>query len=210
VDEKKYLAIVEHYEDCLERHGDSHLGVDWPKAEDAAKRYRVMLEVVRPLAPGETATLLDLGCGAAHLYEHMLATGVSDITYAGLDLSAKFVALARQKFPSLPFFCADLIAEPDSVPSFDYVVMNGVLTERRDLSFDEMLAYCEQLLAQAWTKADKGLAFNVMSKLVDWERQDLFHLPFDTLAQMLARRLSRNFIFRNDYGLYEYTAYVYR
>jgi hypothetical protein len=29
------------------------------------------------------------------------------------------------------------------------------------------------------------------------------------LAEFLTKDLTRNFIFRNDYGLYEYTAYVY-
>src|SRR5260221_3771151 len=31
MEDKKYLAIVSHYESCLERHGDTHLGVDWPR-----------------------------------------------------------------------------------------------------------------------------------------------------------------------------------
>jgi hypothetical protein len=209
MDEKKYLEIVAHYEACLERHGDSHLGVDWPRSEDLGKRYEVMLDVVRRETPEAVVSLLDFGCGAAHLYEHMLATGVRGIEYAGLDLSEKFVALARRKFPSQTFYCADLL-EDDPLPSFDYVVMNGVFTAKRGLSFEEMLAYFELLLKRAWAKAAKGLAFNVMSKHVDWERADLFHLPFDTLARYLTRELSKNFVVRNDYGLYEYTTYVYR
>ena len=48
-----------------------------------------------------------------------------------------------------------------------------------------------------------------MSKQVDWERDDLFHLPLDLLADYLTRNLSRHFVIRNDYGLYEYTVYVY-
>jgi len=55
-----------------------------------------------------------------------------------------------------------------------------------------------------------GVAFNVMSKHVDWERDDLFHLPFDTLARYLIASLTRNFVIRSDYGLYEYTTYIYR
>jgi SAM-dependent methyltransferase len=208
--DRKYLEIVAHYEACLERHGDSHLGVDWPKREDLEKRYRVMLDVVRRDSPDEIVSLLDFGCGAAHLYEHILATGVRGIDYAGLDLSPKFVELARRKFPALTFYCADLLAEDDTLPSFDYIVMNGVFTAKRGLTFEEMLAYLERLLEKTWAKSVKGLAFNVMSKHVDWERDDLFHLPFDTLAALLTRRLSRNFVLRNDYGLYEYTAYVYR
>jgi hypothetical protein len=56
----------------------------------------------------------------------------------------------------------------------------------------------------------KGLAFNVMSKHVDWERDDLFHLPLDVLADFLTKNLTRNYIIRNDYGRYAYTVYVYR
>jgi SAM-dependent methyltransferase len=208
--EKKYLDIVSHYESCLERHGDTHRGVDWPKLEDAVTRYAVMLEVIRRGAEDETVSVLDFGCGAAHLYEHMLAAGVRGVAYAGLDLSEKFVELSRRKFPSNEFYCVDILDDASGVPSFDYVLMNGVFTEKRGLAFDEMLAYFERLVKAAWAKADRGLAFNVMSKHVDWEREDLFHLPFDTLAAFLTRELTRNFVFRNDYGLYEYTAYVYR
>jgi hypothetical protein len=54
------------------------------------------------------------------------------------------------------------------------------------------------------------LAFNVMSKQVDWERDDLFHLPLDRLLTFLSREVSRHVVIRHDYGLYEYTAYVYQ
>jgi SAM-dependent methyltransferase len=206
---KKYIEIVEHYESCLARYGDSHLGVDWPKAQDAETRYRVMLELI-PTPRPSIVKLLDFGCGASHLYEHIVATGATGIEYVGLDLSAKFVELSRQKFPKNHYICADILEESDAVPASDYIVMNGVFTEKQRLTFDEMLAYFERTLSAAFGKAERGIAFNVMSKHVDWEREDLFHLPFDTLARILIRALTRNFVIRNDYGLYEYTTYVYR
>ena len=93
---KKYVEIVEHYEACLAKYGDTHLGVDWPKVEDAETRYRVMLEVIRlPRSP--VVKLIDFGCGASHLYEHILATGVGGIEYMGLDLSPKFVELSTEE-----------------------------------------------------------------------------------------------------------------
>jgi SAM-dependent methyltransferase len=206
---KKYVEIVEHYESCLARYGDSHLGVDWPKPQDAQTRYRVMLEVI-PAPRPSNVKLLDFGCGTSHLYEHILACGVTGIEYLGLDLSPKFVELSRKKFPKNHYICADILEDPDAVPTSDYVVMNGVFTEKRSLTFDEMLNYFERTLSAAFAKAERGIAFNVMSKHVDWERADLFHLPFDTLARILIRALTRNFVIRNDYGLYEYTTYVYR
>ena len=206
--EKKYLSIVSHYEACLEQHGDSHLGVDWPRQEDVAKRHRVMLDVIKPGA-NRNVSLLDFGCGAAHLNEYIVEQGLKHIDYAGLDLSEKFVRLAQSKFPSNRFFCVDLLEENASLPVFDYVVLNGVFTEKRELSFDEMFAYFKRLVTRVFAQASIGIAFNVMSKHVDWERDDLFHLPFDTLAAFLTKDVTRNFVFRNDYGLYEYTTYVY-
>jgi SAM-dependent methyltransferase len=206
---KRYIEIIEHYETCLAKHGDSHLGVDWPKAQDAETRYRVMLEVIRKPRP-TVVSLLDFGCGASHLYEYMLANGIAGIDYTGLDLSPNFVKLACSKFPNNRYICADILEQPEAVPAFDYIVMNGVFTEKRGLTFDEMLDYFERTLAAVFAKAECGIAFNVMSKHVDWERADLFHLPFDSLANYLKKALTRNFVIRNDYGLFEYTTYVYR
>lgn len=206
--EKPYLSIVEHYESCLERHGDTHLGVDWPKAEDVDTRYRVMLDVVRQ-PPRQPVRLLDFGCGASHFYEYLQREGIRDIEYSGLDISERFVDLSRVKFPDVEYYCADILDDDVELPRFDYVVMNGVFTERIDLTFAEMLAYFKRVVRRVFALVDDGLAFNVMSKHVDWERDDLFHLPLDLLSEFLTREISRNFVVRHDYGLYEYTAYVY-
>jgi cyclopropane fatty-acyl-phospholipid synthase-like methyltransferase len=208
--ERKYRMIVSHYEECLERHGDTHLGVDWPKKEDAATRYQVMLDVIRPNLNQEKVQLLDFGCGASHLFEFIRAQKIANINYSGLDLSERFITLSRTKFPENDYYCVDLLENAPALPQFDYIIMNGVFTEKRDLSFDEMLSYFKKLLETAWSKAMHGLAFNVMSKHVDWERGDLFHLPFDILIDFVGKQLSPKFVVRNDYGLYEYTTYIYR
>jgi SAM-dependent methyltransferase len=210
MEDKRYLSIVSHYESCLERHGDTHLGVDWPRKKDAETRYRVMLEIIRRADEARTVRLLDFGCGASHLYEHILAHRIRNIAYSGLDLSEKFVRLSKSKFPANDYYCVDVLASDEAISGFDYVVMNGVFTEKGGLEFDEMFAYLKRLVNNVFQKAEIGVAFNVMSKHVDWERADLFHLPFDLLAAFLKQEVTRNFVIRNDYGLYEYTAYVYR
>jgi SAM-dependent methyltransferase len=205
-----YRTIVDHYEACLERHGDTHLGVDWPNPEDAETRHRVMLELIRAPVAGRATTLLDFGCGTSHLYDFMLGEGIDGVQYAGLDLSARFVEVARRKHPENRYWCMDILAGDAELPEFDYVVMNGVLTEKLELSYEEMFTYARELVGRVWNHTRVGMAFNVMSKHVDWERDDLFHLPFDELGAWLVSSISRNFVIRADYGLYEYTTYVYR
>ena len=210
-EEKNYLNIVKHYEDCLEKHGDTHLGVDWPNVDDVNKRYQVMLELIKyGNDANTTVSLLDFGCGAAHIIPFIEQNGLDKIRYSGLDVSDKFIELCKEKYPDKDFYCLDILEDNDNLPVFDYIVMNGVFTEKRALNFDEMLEYFEKMITAVFKKAGKGIAFNVMSKHVDWEREDLFHLPFDTLASFIQKNLSRNFIIRNDYGLYEYTVYIYR
>jgi len=208
--DKKHLSIVRHYETCLEKYGDTHLGVDWPNKSDADTRYQVMLDVVKP-GRSSPISLLDFGCGASHLYEYIQQHAPeAPIVYSGLDISEKFVHLSRQKFPNNTYYCLDLLDPSSEIPSFDYIVMNGVFTEKQGLSFDEMLTYFQTMLIRVFSYAQVGIAFNVMSKQVDWERDDLFHVPFDLLASFLRQNLSRHFVFRHDYRLYEYTTYLYR
>jgi len=169
-----------------------------------------MLQIVSQDAPAPV-TLLDFGCGAGHLYEHIRNRGLDKfIYYSGLDLSEKFVALCRSKHPGIRFYCLDILKTGAELPEFDYVVMNGVFTQKLTLSHAEMFTYFQELLKCVFAKARLGVAFNVMSKQVDWEREDLFHLSFDPLASFLTQCVSRHFVIRHDYRLYEYAVYVYR
>ena len=207
--ERPYLRIVEHLEHCLETYGDTHRGVDWPVAEDVPVRHGVMLDVVRDWPADRPVRILDFGCGASAFLDFLRERG-APVEYAGLDISEKFIELSRSKHPEVAYHLVDVLEDDIDLPRFDYVVMNGVFTEKCDLSFDEMRQFFERTVTRAFALADVGIAFNVMSKHVDWEREDLFHLPFDELARFLTAEVSRDFVLRADYGLYEYTAYVYR
>jgi SAM-dependent methyltransferase len=202
---KKYLEIVNHYEQCLKEHGDNHKGVDWPNLDDALKRYRVMLELIKP--NDFAVTLLDVGCGTAMFNEYLQNN--NQAIYSGLDISNEFIKISKQKFPQNTFYEMDILDDPFILPNFDYIVMNGVFTEKQNLSFEEMFSYFRNFVMRIFPKSNIGIAFNVMSKAVDWERDDLFHLSADELISFVTKELSRNFIIRNDYGLYEYTMYLY-
>jgi len=203
--EKKYDILYKHYENCFDEHGDNNKGVDWPNAEQADLRYQLMLDVVKK----QPCSLLDFGCGLSHLYRFLQKFGYEQISYTGLDISEKFITTSREKYPQNNYILKDLIKE-NLDQTFDYVVMNGVFTEKREMSHEQMFEFFIKLITKAYSIANKGIAFNVMSKQVDWERDDLFHLPMDDLAWFLHKNNMRNFVIRNDYGLYEYTVYVYK
>ena len=209
--DKQYNLIIDHYERCLEKYGDTHLGVDWPKKEDAEKRYQIMLDVALMLKIKKSSySLLDFGCGTAHLLEFLQREKLNQFQYSGTDISPKFIEVCTQKFPNVPFFTLDVLENPERLSQYDIIVMNGVFTEKRELTFDQMWNYFKELISLIFSKSDGAVAFNVMSKHVAWERDDLFHVPHDLLAAFLCDKVTRNYVIRNDYGLYEYTVYLYK
>ena len=204
------LIISAACEEDLAKYGDSYRGVGYTKSpEEAEERYRLMLDVVRE--HDRTLTLLDLGCGLGHLLDVIQADlAYRHLRYVGLDISAAYLAAAKARHPAHDFIGLDVLQAGHRLPVFDYVVLNGVFNYRGPIAYTQMLRYWEQMVEAAYRHCRLGIAFNVMSTLVDWERDDLFHLPFDTMANFVHGHLSRHFIVRHDYRAFEYTTYVYR
>jgi len=157
------------------------------------------------------ATVLDLGCGLGHLLDFIESRpAYRALRYVGLDISSKYLAAAQQRHPRHEFLLMDVLEADEKLPVYDYVVLNGVFNYRGPIPHADMMRYWERMLVTAYRHCRLGLAFNVMSTLVDWERDDLFHLSFDAMAAFVRSHLSRYFVVRHDYQAYEYTTYVYR
>jgi SAM-dependent methyltransferase len=206
--DRSYCSIVAHYEDCLRHHRVGARAVDWKSPSHAELRYDIMLGVVQDRS--EEATLLDFGCGLAGLKTHMQQNGWSRLTYTGLDISPMFAAAARAAHPDAQILCLDMFEESSAVETFDYVVMNGIFTRRNTLSVGTMQIYLERLLPLTFSKCRKGLAFNVMSKSVDFESEELYHPDPSSLLRFIGREITKHYVLRNDYGLYETTIYLYQ
>lgn len=205
---KLYQNIVSHYENCFLKHGDNHLGVDWPKLEDVEKRYKVMLDILNKKS--NNVSLLDFGCGASHLYEYIKSQSINNITYTGLDISPIFIEHCKNKFPDNQYIYADILDPAFKLDDYDYIVANGVYTEKRELTQEAMEEYFFDSLTILFNHINYGLAFNAMSIHVDWMRDDLFHLSFDKLSSFIYKNLTRKFLIRQDYGLYEFCCYIYK
>ena len=206
-----WATLVSHYERCFHRHGASPLGVDWPNGTDLEARFATLLSVLDGVPKETPPVLLDVGCGPGLLLDYLLATGrLEGVKYRGIDLSTVMVDAARQRWPDKDFSTRDIVAEPLADESVDAVIINGVLTEKLDLTHDAMVGLAQELLIAAFKTARIGVAFNVMNSHVDWQRPDLFYWSFDDLAAFLTARVSRHYTFRADYGLYEHAAFVWR
>ncbi len=206
-----WSSIVSAIERSFDEYGVSPKGLGWPNAADLEARFATLLSIVDGAPAEPRPVVLDVGCGPGLLLDYLLATRRLDaVEYHGVDLSAMMVQAAQLRWPSEDFATRDIVAEPVPDQSVDFVIMNGVLNVKLELPQDAMVGMAQALILAAFKAARVGVAFNVMSRHVDWERPDLFHWGFDELAAFLKARVSRHYAFRADYGLYEYAAFVWR
>lgn len=207
----EYNVLYKHYESCLDKFGATNKGVDWPNEQDATIRYKVMIDIISD-KDINTISLLDFGAGCAHLNDYLVQEKLSNIKYAALDISKKFCDVILTKYPNINIYNLDILNKEHfaSLPKFDFIVMNGVFTEKRDLSDEKMWIFFTNVVMKTFAKCERGIAFNVMSPIVDWKDEQLFYVSYDKLGKFLKENVSRNYTFNQSYGLWEYTVYVFK
>src|SRR4029434_9529106 len=127
--------------------------------------------------------VLDVGCASGCVLDKIKASGRTNISYRGVDLSPLMIKTAREKHPEADF----VLGDPFDLKKIwedqpDYVILGGLFQCRLQMSQEEMTDYMVRMLRLAFTHCRRGMVFNVMSVHVDWQREDLFHVPFDRMA----------------------------
>lgn len=203
-------ALAQYYSTRLAAHGDTARGAGWPNEADRQVRFGVMAELARGTLG--RASLCDMACGTGAFLKHLRAGGAAPSDYVGIDVCGDAIARARAALPDAAFLHRDILAQggPALPEPVDFTVINGLFTVRADLDEAAMWDFMTAVVERLWPETRRGLAFNVMSAVVDWTRDDLFHVPMDRLAAWLFALAGRRVVFRNDYDLYEYTVYLYR
>jgi SAM-dependent methyltransferase len=224
---KEYLCIKDYYELCLEKHGPNSVkSLDWKSNEEVLDRYDVMIDMFldvnkKPSGFGRKSPikLLDFGCGYGGLYKHLGLEGTSlsylskhDLIYTGVDISEKFISCCSNIVVAPhKAACLDILTSSEGLEKYDFVVCNGTFTVKRDLTKEQMTEFLIGCLKVLLCHTKDGLAFNIMDpNKVDYMREDLFFLSYDELAKICRSLDIKSYIIRADYGLKEYTVYLFQ
>lgn len=213
ISKKNYLNLAAHYRQCLERHGDRCIGMDWPRKKDNLRRFAVMAKLFEDTLSSsrKRIKLLDFGCGTSHFYEYLLSVGLAKkIDYVGIDIVSESIQISKEKFPNNKYLCLDILTSTKALGPYDYITINGVFTQKLSMTEREMRDFLDRVLTRLFPCFKKGLAFNAMSGQVDFRKRGSFHMDLDWAAKLFAKEFTRHFIVRHDYGLYENTFYLFK
>ncbi|MEM8635200.1 MAG: class I SAM-dependent methyltransferase [Pseudomonadota bacterium] len=199
------LPIAEHFQGKTV----TPEAVLWPNSNDLLSRFKALISPLdwRQYSKRRPLKLLDVGCGPAFLLDYLASNSLLEkVSYTGIDLVPEILTSAKTRWPDYDFEIRDIRSNPFPEHSFDYAVFCGVFTAKFGLDYAGMLSILKDTISSAWNSVDLGLGYNVMSKHVDWERDDLFHLPCDDAITLAIEQLNtRNVRILHDYGLYEYS-----
>ena len=202
-------SLKAHYQRTFAEHGCTSAGVDWGTDESVRRRNHAMLQLIRndldrPTAP----SLLDVGCGYANLLDQANDSGIT-LDYHGIDVVPEMTDAAAERHPHAGFRALDVFGLDDD-ERYDYLVCNGILTQKLEASQLDMQAYAKRLIARLYHHCRRGIAFNVMSSRVNFMADNLFYWsPVESLAFAISE-LSSSVGLNHYYLPYEYTVYVYR
>jgi SAM-dependent methyltransferase len=201
-------ALAEHYAEKFSAHGATPEGVDWgPDEARTLLRYEKMLSVAE-FANGSRASLLDVGCGYGGLHQFAASKKIK-LAYTGIDVAANMIDWARTNLPDANFIHGDVLDHKFD-REFDYVVCNGILTQKLEASGIEMDQFAARLIRRIFSLSKIGSAFNVMTTKVNYSVNNLYYRDPAELFSWCLNEITPHVKLDHSYPLYEYTVYLYR
>ncbi|WP_432662697.1 methyltransferase domain-containing protein [Wukongibacter baidiensis] len=202
--------FMEHFTNKFQHHGPTPKGVDWGDNEETVLlRYSKMLSVKDSY--NEPITLLDVGCGYGGLYEYAKEKGIT-LKYTGIDVSLPMIQYAQDKYKDtedITFICKDIF-DFDTDKKFDYIVCNGILTQKLSASIIEMDTYAHSLIKKMYELCNIGIAFNLLTTKVHYMvSHSYYRNPVELFAYCL-NEFTNKIKIDHSYLLYEYTMYLYK
>lgn len=166
-----------------------------------------MLQILQNEKITNISSVLDVGCGYGGLYQYALGKGY-DFKYTGIDICENMIKYAEKTYTGGIFVHGDIL---DIIMSekFDFVICNGILTQKLGISIRDMDLYARQLIQRMWELSKKGIVFNVMKSQVDFMNDNLYYKsPLEMIAYCMT--LTNKFVLDSSYPLYEYSIYLYK
>ncbi|MCO6432093.1 MAG: class I SAM-dependent methyltransferase [Deltaproteobacteria bacterium] len=203
-------VLKAHYSATFKHFGATAAGVDWGPQSEVELRYDRMLALVSSTMnkSSECPAVLDVGCGFGGLIGYAEGRGFN-LRYTGIDLCDNMIQHARKSFPRHEFICGDIFHLPEN-RTFDFLLCNGVLTQKLNVSTADMDRYAERLIKKMFSHCTVGIAFNVMSTKVNFMVDNLYYRDPCELAAWCMREVTSRFVLDHGYPLFEYTLRLYR
>ena len=153
------------------------------------------------------ASILDVGCGRADLYD-FIVNFYPDLNfiYNGIDHNPLMTDIAKQKYG---VECQTGAFETTDLTKSEWVVANGVFTQRRCETEDEDLRKLFEDVDTLYQTAINTVAFNLLNPINNTHHEGFFYVHPGLVLDMLIEKY-QNVVLRNNYSKDVYTVQIYK
>ena len=153
------------------------------------------------------ASILDIGCGRADLYDFIVNFYPDlNFTYNGIDHNPVMIDLAKEKYG---VECQIGAFESAKLTKSEWVVANGVFTQRRCETEDEDLRKLFEDVDTLYQTATNTVAFNLLNPINNTHHEGFFYVHPGLVLDMLIEKY-QNVVLRNNYSKDVYTVQIYK
>ena len=200
IDPHEKLSLLKLYSDRLAQYGPTIAALGWTKPK-ARLRFRVLLEYWLSTPPARPLRVLDFGCGFGDLFGYAQDRNVP-IDYTGLDINSDLIRVARKRYPTARFLCADIFEQPLD-EKFDIVLSSGA----HNYLLSNNLKFIERSFELFRDMSEFGFAVNFLSDRVNYRNEQNYYSAPETILSLALRYTSRVTL-RHDYMPFEFTVFV--
>ena len=153
------------------------------------------------------ASILDIGCGRADLYDFIVNFYPDlNFTYNGIDHNPIMNDWAKEKYG---VECQTGAFESAKLTQSEWVVANGVFTQRRCETEDEDLRKLFEDVDTLYQTATNTVAFNLLNPINNTHHEGFFYVHPGLVLDMLIEKY-QNVVLRNNYSKDVYTVQIYK
>lgn len=197
--------IEKLYNDNLEKFGIDSRSVGWNSPGSQALRFEKLLEVVINKKQG--FTLNELGCGYGELFKYCMQNDLNLERYFAYDISDKMLYAAKDYVNDKR---AEFYNKSTIVTKADYTITSGIFNVKFDVGSKDWETYIKDTLVNMFDNSYKGASFNLLTKYVDFEAENLYYADPCYFFDFCKRELSRKTNLIHDYNLFEWTICVFK
>lgn len=201
MDDLSKKDMNQYYSNLLRKYGTSPKALAYNSSLQQIHRYSALTNI-QPIS--KLSSVLDVGCGLGYLSDFLRDNGWQG-NYTGIDINPDIIQAASERRPSDNFLCKDLLTE-DFEDKFDYVFCGATLQHKP--KYTDALKYLEAMIVRMFSLSYKGLAFDVFTNQVDYEREVSIYVSPSHLLE-LCYRLTNRLVIRHDFRPYEIMVYLY-
>lgn len=199
------LSKVEQlYTDNIRKFGNKAESVGWGNQEKQDLRFLKLLSLIEDKQ--DTFSVNELGCGYGELVKYCSRNGFQLGEYFGYDISEEMLKNAKDYLAGIENITLFKSSELSTMA--DYTIASGIFNVRFDHGIQDWDLHIKSTLRDMFEHSKKGIAFNLLTKYVDFEADNLYYADPGYCFDFCKTELSKKVNLLHDYPLYEWTITV--